>query len=91
MKKHIKIIALTLLSVLTLNSCDEDKLIELNTNRNASTEILSAVGRNLFLLWSSVPNVDPESGYTASGNSQGLEYFSLPTTRNLGFNLSATF
>jgi hypothetical protein len=39
MKKHIKIIALTLLSVLTLNSCDEDKLIELNTNRNASTEI----------------------------------------------------
>jgi hypothetical protein len=52
---------------------------------------LSAVGRNLFLLWSSVPNVDPESGYTASGNSQGLEYFSLPTTRNLGFNLSATF
>ncbi|WP_373513088.1 SusC/RagA family TonB-linked outer membrane protein [Persicitalea sp.] len=52
---------------------------------------LSAVGRNLLLLWSSVPNVDPESGYTASGNSQGLEYFSLPTTRNLGFNLSATF
>lgn len=56
-----------------------------------STLKLSAVGRNLLLLWSSVPNVDPESGYTASGNSQGLEYFALPTTRNLGFNLSATF
>jgi TonB-linked SusC/RagA family outer membrane protein len=51
----------------------------------------SAVGRNLFLLWSSVPNIDPESGYSAAGNSQGLEYFSLPMTRNLGFNLSATF
>ncbi|GHB85860.1 SusC/RagA family TonB-linked outer membrane protein [Persicitalea jodogahamensis] len=56
-----------------------------------STLKFSAVGRNLLLLWSSVPNVDPESGYTASGNSQGLEYFALPTTRNLGFNLSATF
>ncbi len=52
---------------------------------------LSAVGRNLALLWSSVPNIDPESAYTAAGNSQGLEYFSMPSTRNLGFNLSATF
>lgn len=52
---------------------------------------LSLVGRNLALLWSNVPNVDPESGYTASGNAQGLEYFSMPVTRNLGFNLSATF
>lgn len=52
---------------------------------------LSAVGRNLAVLWSNVPNIDPESGYTASGNSQGLEYFSMPSTRNLGFNLSASF
>jgi hypothetical protein len=52
---------------------------------------ISAVGRNLAILWSSVPNIDPESGYTASGNSQGLEYFSMPSVRNLGFNLSASF
>ncbi|AWV99022.1 SusC/RagA family TonB-linked outer membrane protein [Arcticibacterium luteifluviistationis] len=52
---------------------------------------LSAVGRNLALLWSSVPNVDPESGYSSSGGAQGLEYFAMPTTRSLGFNLSATF
>lgn len=52
---------------------------------------LSAVGRNLALLWSNVPNIDPESGYTISGAAQGLEYFSMPSTRNLGFNLSASF
>jgi len=52
---------------------------------------LSAVGRNLAILWSNVPNIDPESGYTAAGNSQGLEYFSMPSVRNLGFNLSANF
>ena len=56
-----------------------------------STLKLSAVGRNLALLWSSVPNIDPESGYTASGSSQGLEYFAMPITRQFGFNLSATF
>lgn len=52
---------------------------------------LSLVGRNLLLLWSSVPNVDPESAYTANGGSQGLEYFALPTVRNMGFNLSMSF
>lgn len=52
---------------------------------------LSFVGRNLFILWSSVPNVDPESAYTNLAGAQGLEYFSMPPTRNFGFNLSATF
>ena len=52
---------------------------------------LSAVGRNLAILWSNVPNIDPESGYSASGNAQGLEYFNMPSVRNLGFNLSASF
>ncbi|WP_192085261.1 SusC/RagA family TonB-linked outer membrane protein [Algoriphagus sp. Y33] len=52
---------------------------------------LSFVGRNLALLWSNVPNVDPESAYANDGNSQGLEYFGLPTNRSFGFNLSANF
>ncbi len=52
---------------------------------------LSFVGRNLALLWSSVPNVDPESAYAVDGNSQGLEYFGMPTNRSFGFNLSANF
>ncbi len=52
---------------------------------------LSAVGRNVAILWSNVPNIDPESGYSAIGGAQGLEYFNAPSTRNLGFNLNASF
>ncbi|SFT91985.1 TonB-linked outer membrane protein, SusC/RagA family [Algoriphagus locisalis] len=52
---------------------------------------LSVVGRNLALLWSNVPNIDPEAAYSTSGNSQGLEYFSVPANRSFGFNLSANF
>lgn len=52
---------------------------------------LSLVGRDLLLLWSNVPNIDPESAYTVSGNSQGLEFFAAPTTRNFGFNLNLNF
>lgn len=52
---------------------------------------LSFVGRNLFLLWSNVPNIDPESAYASGSRTQGLEFFALPTTRNIGFNLSVTF
>lgn len=52
---------------------------------------LSFVGRDLFLLWSNVPNIDPESAYTTSGNAQGLEFFASPTTRNFGFNLNLNF
>lgn len=52
---------------------------------------LSLVARNLFLLWSNVPNIDPESGYTTDSRSQGLEYIALPQTRSIGFNLSIGF
>ena len=52
----------------------------------------SIVGRNLAILWSGdIPNVDPESGYTASNKAQGLEFFAVPTTRSIGFNLNVTF
>lgn len=52
---------------------------------------LSLVGRNLALLWSNVPNLDPEAAYSTSGNSQGLEFFAVPANRSFGFNLSANF
>ncbi|OOG77268.1 SusC/RagA family TonB-linked outer membrane protein [Algoriphagus sp. A40] len=61
------------------------------SNTPIQTLTLSFVGRNLALLWSNVPNVDPESAYAVDGNSQGLEYFGMPTNRSFGFNLSATF
>lgn len=55
------------------------------------TASLSLVGRNLLLIYSQVPNIDPESAYTVSGNAQGLEYFAMPNTRSFGFNLNLNF
>jgi hypothetical protein len=42
-------------------------------------------------LYSNVPNIDPESAYSTGGNSQGLEFFGMPTPRSFGFNISANF
>jgi TonB-linked SusC/RagA family outer membrane protein len=52
--------------------------------------MVSIVARNLAILHKNVPNIDPESTYSSS-NSQGLDYFGVPATRTLGFNLRATF
>ena len=51
---------------------------------------LSLVARNLFLLYSQVKNVDPESNYTNS-NAQGLENFGVPPVRSYGLNLMVRF
>jgi TonB-linked SusC/RagA family outer membrane protein len=52
---------------------------------------VSAVGRNLALLFSNIENVDPESAYSTSAGAQGLEYFAMPTTRSFGFNVNLGF
>jgi hypothetical protein len=52
---------------------------------------ISIVGRNLLLLWSEVPNIDPEASYNVSGRSQGLEFFGMPPTRSWGVNLNVNF
>ncbi|MDF1866720.1 MAG: SusC/RagA family TonB-linked outer membrane protein [Saprospiraceae bacterium] len=49
---------------------------------------ISLTGRNLLLLFSNIPNVDPESAFQ-NGNAQGLEMFSVPPVRTFGFNLRA--
>ena len=51
---------------------------------------LSAYGRNLAILYSDVPHLDPQV-VTGSGNVQGLENAQVPSTRSFGFNLSAKF
>ncbi len=48
---------------------------------------VSLVGRNLWLIHSKVPNVDPESAYNNS-NAQGLEWAGVPQTRSIGFNVN---
>ena len=72
------------------------KLRELSLGYTFSTDKLkkfkiqsmsvSLVGRNLWLIYSGVPNIDPEAAYN-NGNGQGIEYGTFPITRSIGFNL----
>lgn len=50
----------------------------------------SLFGRNLLLLHSKLPNVDPESIFR-SDNVQGIELFGVPSTRNFGININVNF
>lgn len=50
----------------------------------------SLVGRNLLLLHTKIPNIDPESSFL-NGNAQGIELFGLPTTRSFGANVNVKF
>lgn len=47
-------------------------------------------GRNLWTIYKNVPNIDPEAALTV-GNAQGVEAYSLPTTRSFGLNLALNF
>ncbi|QKX03759.1 SusC/RagA family TonB-linked outer membrane protein [Aquimarina sp. TRL1] len=52
---------------------------------------LSLFGRNLFVWGLDNDNFDPEVASTGSGNIQGSEGGSLPSTRNYGFNVQLKF
>ncbi|MDR1555745.1 MAG: SusC/RagA family TonB-linked outer membrane protein [Tannerellaceae bacterium] len=52
---------------------------------------LSLVGRDLFYFLKETPGTDPEGASTRSDWAQGFEQNSLPSTRNIGFNISLTF
>jgi TonB-linked SusC/RagA family outer membrane protein len=51
---------------------------------------LSLVGRNLFYIKRSTPNIDPEANYS-NNTSVGLEYASLPSVKSYGVNLNVKF
>ncbi|MDC6361666.1 MULTISPECIES: SusC/RagA family TonB-linked outer membrane protein [Flavobacteriaceae] len=51
---------------------------------------VSLIGQNLFYIKRSIDNVDPESAYN-SGNSQGLEYFGVPSSRSYGVSCNIKF
>lgn len=51
---------------------------------------LTLTGRNLWTIYKDVPNIDPESALTA-GNAQGVEAYTLPTTRSFGLNVNIKF
>ncbi|WP_316807798.1 SusC/RagA family TonB-linked outer membrane protein [Pedobacter agri] len=51
---------------------------------------VSLVGRNLAILHRNVDDIDPEVAFN-TGNGQGLESLSNPTTRTYGINLNIRF
>jgi hypothetical protein len=51
---------------------------------------VSFVGRNLLMIYNKAP-FDPESVATTGNYYQGIDYFMVPSTRNLGFNIKLNF
>ena len=51
---------------------------------------LSLVGRNLWMIYNKAP-FDPESIATTGNFYQGIDYFMMPSLRNIGFNLRLKF
>lgn len=51
----------------------------------------SIVGSNLWIISKNLPYADPESGLSASASSSGYSIGSLPTTKNIGCNVTFKF
>lgn len=49
---------------------------------------ISLIGRNLLILHSNVPNVDPESSAYGASNGQGFEVNGIPSVRSMGGGIS---
>lgn len=60
-----------------------------NTFVNAAA--LSLSGSNLWIISKNLPYADPESGLSSGNKSRGYSVGSLPTTRDIGFNLTFKF
>ena len=53
---------------------------------------LGLEGRNLWLIDSNVPHIDPEVNLFGSTSvGEGVEFYNMPSTRTFGFNLRARF
>jgi TonB-linked SusC/RagA family outer membrane protein len=58
---------------------------------HAQNARLSLYGRNLWLIKSNAPNVDPSNILNSSSNVQGIEGGALPSVRSYGVNLNISF
>jgi hypothetical protein len=52
---------------------------------------IAIIGSNLWIIQKNLPDADPESGLGSNTGSLGLSIGSLPTTRNIGCNLTIKF
>jgi len=77
------------------------KLRELNITYNLPSSIVSKmkltdlsfsiIGSNLWIIDKNLPDADPESGLSSGNIANGYSVGSLPTTRNLGCNVTLKF
>lgn len=58
--------------------------------RNVCEITFSVVGRNLWMIYNKAP-FDPETIATTNGYYQGIDYFMMPSLRNIGFNVRLKF
>jgi TonB-linked SusC/RagA family outer membrane protein len=52
---------------------------------------IGIIGRNLALLYSRIPHIDPESAFSSDDANQGLEFGQLPSVRSYGFSVNFKF
>ena len=52
---------------------------------------VSLLGSNLWIISKNLPYADPESGLSSGSKSRGYSVGSLPTTRDIGFNITFKF
>jgi TonB-linked SusC/RagA family outer membrane protein len=52
---------------------------------------LSLLGSNLWIISKNLPYADPESGLSSGSRSRGYSVGSIPTTKDVGFNLTFKF
>jgi len=70
---------------------------KLPTSLLAKTKFLTGAqvgieGRNLALLWSRIPHIDPEANLFGAGSDGfGVERATVPSTRSVGFNVRLNF
>lgn len=65
---------------------------ELMAKTFLSSLTIAVEGRNLWLIDSALPHVDPESNFFGSSLvGEGVEFQSVPSTRTVGFNLQLGF
>lgn len=58
--------------------------------RHKAALTFALVGRNLWMIWCKAP-FDPEAVASTGLNYQGIDYFMMPSTRNLGVNVKLEF
>ncbi len=52
-----------------------------------SKATVSLTGYNLLLIYSNIPNVDPETAFSTENELQGYEFSQIPSTRSLGVQI----